>query len=355
LKGYERIRQELVRRGLDAIYVHSMINRRFATGFFSSGGLVIITQKNQYYMTDSRYIEAAGNRLPDFDVKLMDADHPYKSLVMEVVEKEGIKQMGFEEGLVSWADYQWLKETFPVELVAAQSVFSSLRAIKQPEELEAMVRAQRIAETALEETLNIIKPGVTEKDIAAELIYRMLKNGADGVSFDPIVVAGTHSSMPHGVPSDTPVKDGDFITMDFGCKKDGYCSDMTRTVAVGSCTDEMKKVYYTVLEAQLAGIAKAAQGVPGCEVHNAAAKVIADAGYGAYFGHGFGHGLGLEVHECNGAGRADETPLSSFNVISAEPGIYLPGRFGVRIEDVIVIHENGCENITRSPKELIIL
>ena len=169
------------------------------------------------------------------------------------------------------------------------------------------------------------------------------------------MVSGANSSMPHGVPSDKPVADGDFLTMDFGCMLDGYCSDMTRTVAIGHATEEMDKVYHTVLQAQLAGIATAKAGVTGRAVHEAAAKVIADAGYGAYFGHGFGHGLGLEVHEDPSANMANDKPLPVGAVISAEPGIYIPGRFGVRIEDVVVIEENGCRDIMEAPKELIII
>jgi Xaa-Pro aminopeptidase len=230
-----------------------------------------------------------------------------------------------------------------------------LRAVKSETEIEKMIRAQRIAEEAFENTLGVIRPGMTEKEVAAELIYSMLKLGADGLSFDPIVVGGARSSMPHGVPTDAEIKTGTFLTMDFGCIKDGYCSDMTRTDAVGGYTDEMRAVYETVLRAQESGIEKAAAGVPGSAVHAAAADVIGSAGFGAYFGHGFGHGLGLEVHECNSASPSDSRELKAGNVISAEPGIYLPGRFGVRIEDVIVIRDGGCENITRTPKRLLVI
>ena len=219
-----------------------------------------------------------------------------------------------------------------------------------------MIRAQRISEAALEETLHIIRPGMTEKEVMAELVYRMLRHGSEGNSFDPIVVTGKNTSMPHGVPGDTVIQNGDFITMDFGSLSGGYCSDMTRTVAVGSATEEMKNIYYTVLKAQLAGIAAARSGVPGKVIDGAARKVIEDAGYGEYFGHGFGHSLGLDIHEPPFAGPRGEVPMAENDLCSAEPGIYLPGKFGVCIEDVMIIRPDGAEVITKAPKmELIVL
>ena len=196
---------------------------------------------------------------------------------------------------------------------------------------------------------------MTEQEIAAKLQYDMLRFGAMRMSFDPIVASGPNGSKPHAIPSDKKVELGEFITMDFGCKFGGYCSDMTRTVALGEPTEEMRKVYDTVLQAQLAGIAAAKAGVPGQVIHNAAAKVIEDAGYGAYFGHGFGHSVGIEIHESPNANHSNEKPMPEGCAVSAEPGIYLPGQFGVRIEDVIIYRADGSENITHSPKELIIL
>ena len=196
---------------------------------------------------------------------------------------------------------------------------------------------------------------MTEQEIAARLQYEMLCLGADKMSFDPIVASGPNGSKPHAIPSDKKVELGEFITMDFGCKFGGYCSDMTRTVALGEPTEEMRKVYDTVLQAQLAGIAAAKAGVPGQDIHNAAAKVIEDAGYGEYFGHGFGHSVGIEIHESPNANYSNTNPMPEGCAVSAEPGIYLPGKFGVRIEDVIILRADGNEDITHSPKELIIL
>ena len=219
-----------------------------------------------------------------------------------------------------------------------------------------MIQAQRISEKALEEVLQIIKPGMTEREVMAELVYHMLKNGSEGNSFDPIVVTGKKTSMPHGVPGDEVIRAGDFITMDFGSLKDGYCSDMTRTVAVGYATEEMRNVYDIVLKAQLAGIAAARAGIPGKEIDAAARKVITEAGYGPYFGHGFGHSLGLDIHEPPLAGPTGEAPMAEGDLCSAEPGIYLPGKFGVRIEDVMILRSTGAEVITKAPKmELIVL
>ena len=190
-----------------------------------------------------------------------------------------------------------LEKALGMSLLPAQEILSGLRAAKCAEEIESMRQAQRISELALEETLQVIKPGMTEREVAAELVYRMLRHGSEGNSFDPIVVTGTKTSLPHGVPGDKVIREGDLLTMDFGCLKNGYCSDMTRTVAVGQATDEMKNIYAIVLKAQLAGIAAARAGIPGKEIDGAARKVIVDAGFGQYFGHGFGHSLGLDIHE----------------------------------------------------------
>ncbi len=237
----------------------------------------------------------------------------------------------------------------------ADELLLSLRAVKEPFELESITAAQRIAETVLEEVLGILRPGMTERELAAELTYRMLLHGGEGNSFDPIAVTGRKTSMPHGVPGDEVIRRGDFVTMDFGCLKNGYCSDMTRTVAVGEATAEMRLVYDTVLRAQQAGIAAAKAGVTGAAVHNAGASVIAAAGYGPYFGHGFGHGVGLEIHEKPTASAAYDKPLPAGAVITAEPGIYLPGRFGVRIEDMLYLTETGCVDLTRAPKALLVV
>ena len=218
-----------------------------------------------------------------------------------------------------------------------------------------MRKAQAITDKTFAEMLKIIEVGMSEKELAAELIYTLYKNGADALSFPPIVVSGPNTSLPHGVPGERKLQYGDFVTMDFGCMVNGYCSDMTRTVALGFVSEEMSKVYETVLRAQEAGIAATKAGVTGQAVDGAARQVIADAGYGAYFGHGYGHSLGLEIHEAPNCNPANDQPLPAGAVCSAEPGIYLPGKFGVRIEDVVIVTEDGCVDITESPKNLIVI
>ena len=231
----------------------------------------------------------------------------------------------------------------------------SFRAVKEDWELDNMRKAQKIADKAFDEVLPKIKAGMSELELQAELIYCMYKNGAHGLSFDPIVVSGPNTSLPHGVAGERKLQEGDFITMDFGVLYNGYCSDMTRTVALGYATEEMEKVYNTVLAAQAAGLAITRAGVPGQEIDAAARKVITDAGYCPYFGHGYGHSLGLEIHEGPNPNALNPNPIPVRAVCSAEPGIYLPGRFGVRIEDCVIYTEDGYENLATSPKNLIIL
>ena len=246
-------------------------------------------------------------------------------------------------------------EALDVELFFVQDKLDGCRGAKEAWELERMEQAQAITDAVFTHMCGFIKPGMTEKEVEAELIAALYRNGSDGLAFPPIVVAGPNSSMPHGVAGHRVIEAGDFLTMDFGAKFQGYCSDMTRTVAIGYATDKMKEVYQTVLKAQLAGIAATKAGVCGCEVDSAARQVIADAGYGQYFGHGYGHSLGIQIHEAPNCNPSGKTPLPVGAVCSAEPGIYLPGKFGVRIEDVVIVTADGCKNITKSPKELIIL
>lgn len=340
---------------LDALLITSEPGEYYATGFHGEGYVLVTPHKN-YYTTDSRYIEAAA-AIEHVDMTMVGAGKSHLELAVEHVKAEGVRTLGIEDGYLSVADYERIRAAMPrgVELVSAQQLLTDLRAQKDEEELGYMRRAQACTDKAFTEILNFIKPGVTENEIAARLTYLMMTYGARKNSFDPIVASGPNGSMPHAIPTERKVGQGEFVTMDFGCMVEGYCSDMTRTVCVGQPTEEMVKVYNTVLEAQKAGIAVAKAGVPGCDIHNAAHEVIRAAGYGEYFGHGFGHSLGLEIHEDPGARPANKNPMPLHCAVSAEPGIYLPGRFGVRIEDVIVLTETGCIDITGSSKELIIL
>ncbi len=355
MNNLTKIRDLMRQRGLDAVMLTSEVNRHYAAGYNISEGVAIISADGARYMTDSRYIEAAEKNLAGFEVQLVGDGHSYQELLEQALKDFSVQTLGYEESMMTAAELKRYRDVLPAEFCECQSLFGQLRASKTPEEIAVMKRAQVVTDDAFADVLTVIRPGMTEKELTAELVYRLLKHGGDKMSFDPIVVSGPNTSMPHGVPGERRLQVGDFVTMDFGVKVDGYCSDMTRTVALGKVTDEMRRVYETVLRAQLAGIAATAAGVPGCEIDGAARQFIADAGYGAYFGHGYGHSLGLEIHEAPNCNKANKQPMPAFAVCSAEPGIYLPGRFGVRIEDVVVIRQGGCDILTESPKELIVL
>ena len=350
----KQIAAKLPEYGIDAMLLNSEPGEYYAVGFHGEGN-VVVTAEKCFYFTDSRYIEAANNLITGAEIAMTGHSRNYRAMVQEVIDQCHIETLGFEESYLSVADYELWDKGLTARLVPAQKLVNSLRAAKDAEEIALMRKAQEITDRAFDEICKFIQPGMTEQEIAARLQYDMLRFGAEKMSFDPIVVSGPNGSLPHGVPSSKQVQKGEFLTMDFGCKYGGYCSDMTRTVALGEPTGEMKKVYQTVLEAQLAGIAVTRAGVPGKSIDAAARKVIADAGYGEYFGHGYGHSLGIEIHESPNANTREETLLPVGAVVSAEPGIYLPGKFGVRIEDVTILREDGCEILTKSPKELIIL
>ena len=357
MNNIKRIQEALGRRGLDAILLTDEKNQRYAGGFPFTDGFVLVAREKAWLLTDSRYIEAAEKAAGGCcTVRMFDREHRLSDLLLDALRECGAEKVAAEDDKLCRARWTELEKILGRELLSAGDLMAGLRASKSEEEIRSMIRAQRISEKALEEVLPLIRPGMTEKEVMAELVYHMLKNGSEGNSFDPIVVAGAKTSMPHGVPGDNVIREGDFVTMDFGSLADGYCSDMTRTVAVGCATEEMRNIYSIVLEAQLSGIAAARSGVPGKAIDQAARDVIEKAGYGEYFGHGFGHSLGLDIHEPPYAGPRGEAPMEENDLCSAEPGIYLPGRFGVRIEDVMIIRSSGAEVITKAPKsELIVL
>lgn len=348
-----KLRQKLKDAGLDAAVILSGVNRRYITGFQSTAGMVVVTDSALEFYTDARYIEAAGSEMPGVTVREIKAAGDYEKFAKEALE--GAEAIGMEDATLSYASYTQYSQAFGDRVKPLGSLLVDLRAVKTEDELGRIIKAQRLSEKAFEEVLTLIRPGITEREISAELVYRMMKYGAEKTSFDPIVIGGTRTSIPHGATSDYAIKNGDFILMDYGCRVEGYCSDMTRTVALGSATDDMRKVYGVVLDAQLAGIAKAAAGVSGRDIHNAGHQVIKDAGYGEYFTHSFSHGIGLEIHESPRMSLQSEEGIPAGAVISAEPGIYIPGRFGIRIEDMLFIREGGCDNLTKTPKDLLIL
>ena len=341
--------------GLDAMLLTSEANGYYATGFMGEG-IALVTRRGSWYFTDSRYTEAADKAIGNAAViREVSREKPFSVLINEALAEAGAEKAGFEEQRMTVAEHAVYSEKLHCTLTPASSLMTELRGSKDEEELSCMTAAQRIAEGALEQILKEIRPGMTEKEIAARLNYLMVSAGAEKTSFDTIVASGPNGSMPHAVPGMRKVREGDFITMDFGCVYKGYCSDMTRTVALGRPSDEMRNVYDIVLQAQLAGIAAAKAGVTGAAIDGAARKVIQDAGYGAYFGHSFGHSLGIDIHEAPNAAPGNDKPMPDGAVISAEPGIYLPGKFGVRIEDVMILRPDGAQVITKAPKALLVL
>ena len=340
---------------VDGLLLTSRYSRHYGAEFDIAEAIAIVTAKGCRYFTDNRYIESAENNIKNFEVIDMMTEKGFVGCLNKAIAEFGVKTLGFEEDYLTAAELFRFEKNLNARLVPMSEKINAFRATKEEWELDIMRKAQSITDKAFSEVITRIKPGMTELELQAELIYCLYKNGATGLAFDPIVVSGPNTSMPHGVAGERVIQAGDFITMDFGAAYQGYCSDMTRTVAVGYATEEMEKVYNTVLEAQLAGLAASKAGVPGCEVDAAARKVIADAGYGEFFGHGYGHSLGLEVHESPSPNGRNQQPLPENAVCSAEPGIYLPGKFGVRIEDVIIFKADGYENITFSPKNLIIV
>lgn len=350
----KQIAAQLAPRGLDAMLVTSAAGERYAMGFHGEG-LAVITPADCWYFTDSRYIEAAQPLEQAAHVACVGGGRSHLELARQVMEEHGIEKVGFESNSMSVDSLERYQAQLPCALVAAGDLIPGLRAQKDEHELAVMTRAQAITDETFRRMLEFIRSGMSEREVAARLVYEMMRLGGAKPSFDPIVAAGANGSMPHAVPGDTVIEQGMFVTMDFGCVVDGYCSDMTRTVAVGKPTAEMERVYHTVLRAQLAGIEAARAGVEGCAVDRAARQVIEQAGYGAYFGHALGHSLGLEVHEGPNFAPNEKRIMPEGAVVSCEPGIYLPGRLGVRIEDVVVLTPDGCRILTQSPKELIIL
>ena len=351
----KELQELLLEAPYDALVLTSEVNRRYATGFHSTAGAVYLSAKQAVFYTDFRYVEAARAAVTDFEVREIGVGRSYTAAINELIEQDDVRTVALEDETLTHAEYTRWATALHATVMRLEDSVARLRVTKEDDEVGKIVAAQRIAEQAFEEVMNDIRVGVTEKEIAARLTYLMLHYGAENMSFDPIVVSGANSSKPHGVPTEKQIEAGDFVTMDFGCIVDGYCSDMTRTVAVGHVTEEMQRVYDIVLDAQLAGIACCKAGVSGREVDGAARRVIEAAGYGDAFGHGFGHGVGLEIHEAPTASSRSEALLPAGSILTAEPGIYLPGKFGVRTEDMLYVIEDGCINLTEAPKTLRIL
>ena len=343
-------------QGIDGALVTSETNRRYLTGFPSSAGVVLATREASYFLTDFRYIEAAKRIVRGLDC--IEYQKLFKPLG-ELIKRHSLRRLAVEDEGMTCAEFHRYSEMLPqVELCGGMldELLSELRLVKTPAELDKIKQAQALTDYGFEKILPFIRAGRTEREVALELEFIIRRQGAECVAFEYIVVSGPNSSLPHGVPSDKIIERGDFVTMDFGAVVDGWHSDMTRTVAVGECSSEQRQIYDTVLKAQQAALAVIREGLS-CVAGDAAARqIIASAGYGDCFGHGTGHGVGIEIHETPRLSpSAGGETLRAGSIVTVEPGIYLPGKFGVRIEDMVFVTQNGCENLTKSPKQLIIL
>lgn len=351
----ERLSQLL---NTDCALVTSDINRRYLTGMKSSAGTVLLFKDKAYLIIDFRYIEKAGKLLsndPFIEVVLQDK---LCEQINTLMSRHGAKTVSVESMSVTVSELEKYKQKLSAEIVSSDDLsecINSLRMIKSPDETEKMIQAQRIAEAGFEHMLSFIREGVSEREIQLELDYYMLRNGAEALSFDTIALSGKNTSLPHGVPGDKKVEKGDFVLLDFGAVVDGYHSDMTRTVCVGEPTDKMRRVYDIVLKAQLAALEAVKAGISGCELDKIARDIIVSEGFGEQFGHSLGHGVGVEIHEPPYAAKSYDKPLPVNSIVTVEPGIYIENEFGVRIEDFVIVTENGCINITKAPKQLMIL
>ncbi|MBR1592762.1 MAG: aminopeptidase P family protein [Ruminococcus sp.] len=355
MNRFERLFEELP-HDAECALITSDINRRYFTGMKSSDGTVIAFRDKAYLIIDFRYIEKARASVKNAEVIEQKKLYPQ---IAELIQKHGVSGMAIESRTMTVSQLNGIRNFFRNidinDTDMLSNAIDTLRCCKSQEELECIKKAQEIAEKALDDVLKFIKAGVTEREIALELNHRMFLYGAEDLSFETIVLSGANTSMPHGVPSDKPVENGEFVLMDFGAVYNGYHSDMTRTVCVGQPTDEMKEVYNIVLDAQNTAIKSAHGGITGRELDETARSIIDDAGYGDYFGHSLGHGVGLEIHEKPNASPNYMNELNTAAVVTVEPGIYIEGKFGVRIEDFVILTENGCENLTKFPKNLISL
>lgn len=350
MEKLNKIRKALEKNNLDAILITSPINRRYISGFTGTAGAVIVSKEDTRFITDFRYIEQANEQITDFTV----VEH--KQLIHQEISDQlnqlKSKRVGFEQDHVTFSTYDLYKQSFDVELVPVSGVVEELRLIKTEDELDILKKAAKIADDTFEHIKGFIKPGVKEIDVSNELEFFMRKQGATSSSFDIIVASGYRSALPHGVASDKKIQSGELVTLDFGALFNGYCSDITRTVAVGEISDELKSIYNTVLEAQLLGVEGVKPGMTGKEADALTRDYIKEKGYGDYFGHSTGHGLGMEVHEGPGLSFRSDKKLEEGMVVTVEPGIYVPNVGGCRIEDDIVVTKTGNERLSYSSKEL---
>ena len=347
------LRKQMKSEGISSFLITSPYNLRYLTGFTGTTGLALIGLEEAFFITDFRYTEQAAKQCVGFEI--VKNVGPILEVVADLVESKNIENLGFEESFVSFKQYVELEGLLEVDLIPVSGMVEELREIKDEEEIAIVEKACEIADKAFSHILTYIKPGMTEIQVANELDFYMRSLGASSVSFETIVASGLRSAMPHGVASEKVIEQGDMITIDFGCYYNGYVSDMTRTISLGEPSDKLREIYNVVKEAQQKVLDVAKPGMTGVELDAVARDYIASKGYGEAFGHSTGHGIGLEIHEGPNVSKLAEKAFVPGNIITNEPGIYLPGIGGVRIEDDMLVTENGIKRLTHSEKELIIL
>lgn len=350
------MRQKFAEKKIDAAIVGKPENVGYLSGFTGTAGMLLITHETAYLLTDFRYVEQAKAQAPGFEVVQQNARGAAVDMA-ELLAKHGAKTVGFEGDYLTYDLFETFRKEFDgrFALVTVTGLTETIRQVKDEQEVAAMRQAAVIADQAYEHILKFIQPGLTERQVALELEFVMKRAGASGLAFDTIVASGVRSALPHGVASDKVIQSGDLVTMDFGAVYNGYRSDMTRTVMVGEPTDEQRKIYEIVLEAQKRGVAAARAGMTGKELDAVCRDYITEQGYGEQFGHSTGHGVGRYIHEGPSLSVRGDVLLRPGMVVTIEPGIYLPGWGGVRIEDMVLITADGCERLSQSPKDLIIL
>ncbi len=350
----ESVKEIFHTTGAEALFITDPHNMWYISGFRGGEGMVYISPAHQVVITDSRYTEAAS-RESDFEVIEENSAHKRSDILKELLRADHATIVGYEDKFMRCFEFSRLqnKLTGVQQWMPLDEQIDEIRQVKNEKELALIAKAEAIGDEAFSEVLKVMKAGMAEMEVAAELEYQMKIHGGQRLSFDTIIASGQHSSMPHAVPTTKKLENGDFVTMDFGCVYEGYCSDMTRTVVIGKADEDQKKLYQTVLKAQQAALDGIHAGMTGRECDALARDVISAAGHGDHFGHALGHGVGLYIHESPRLSPNDSTVIRENMVESVEPGIYIPGKYGVRIEDLVVVKEDGVLDLSHSPKELI--
>lgn len=349
----KKIQAQLDQYGIDGLLITKKENLRYATGFTGSAGVILLSATNAVFITDFRYVDQAKTQIQEADI-IMHKGNMEKEIANQITKLD-IQKLGIEENNITLKQYSALKKYTNIELVQVNELVETIRTIKEDTEIETMKIAARIADEAFQHITNFLKPGVSEFDIRDELEFFMRKKGASSSSFDIIIASGVRSSLPHGVATNKIIEHGDMVTLDFGALYNGYCSDLTRTVAIGSYSEEFEKIYGIVLEALKRGIEAIRPGESAKTIDDVTRNYITDHGYGEYFGHSTGHGVGLEIHEPLRLSQESTAILQEGMVVTVEPGIYIPNWGGCRIEDDIVVTKDGYEVITQSDRNLIVI